>query len=101
MNENQEQGQDPQEKPLKAAARIMLPQWIAASCLSLSEIGAMVCVSCAETQAEGRPRALQRRLLSADVRNAFNGLRKKGVMTVTKHDGRKRVSFDVNVVRPD
>jgi hypothetical protein len=104
MNNSESQETEP-AAPAQTApdgSVVSLPQWIAVTRLSLAEIGAMVCIASSETQACSHPKMLKQRLASADMRNALNGLRKKGVFA--RKDipgGARKWVFDLEVVKPD
>ena len=80
---------------------VSLPDWLGASTLTISEIGAIFCVACGETDAGGYPEAWKARMDSKEVVDAMKSLKDRGVIKVSElPDGGISVKIDLDVVAP-
>ncbi len=88
------------ELQIKDDNEICLPDWIAASKLTLAEIGAVACLACMETGSGGYKELLTERLGSCEMKEAFEGLELKGVMSAKLVGNSLTMRLDLDAVAP-
>lgn len=85
---------------IKNEDEISLPSWIAATSLTLSEIGAIACLACAQTEG-AHPELTSDRLSHPDMSDAIIALKEKGVFKVEATGPNKiKLIFNLNVIAP-
>jgi hypothetical protein len=76
---------------------ISLPDWIGATQLSLSEIGAVVCLACLGEGDEGTKRRIQ----TKEFQSAVKSLGRRGmIQPLRDDDGTVRIEIDLDVIAP-
>lgn len=86
---------------IKSEDEICLPDWIAASSLSLSEIGAVACLACMPTWAGGYQKEMLERIGSKEMDAAMCSLRDKGVFTGNISGKEIKLNVDLDVIAPE
>lgn len=86
---------------IKSEDEICLPDWIAASSLSLAEIGAVACLACIPSWAGGYQKEMLERINSADMTSAMRSLEEKGVFKGDISGKRLQMSVDLDLIAPD
>lgn len=86
---------------IKDEDEICLPDWIGSSSLSLTEIGAVACLACLETQGGGHMELLSKRLTSLEFKAVLTSLQKKGVLKSSLNGNHLSMELDLDVVAPE
>lgn len=86
---------------LEPEDEIHLPDWIAATSLTLEEIGAVAVMACFETQAGGYDELLAARLKTPEMTSALKQLESKGVFHMGISRGNVHMHLDLDVVAPE
>ena len=82
----------------KTPGTIELPDWLAASSLTLEELGAIVCA--ASLQSASDIPEMQERLNSPELVKVIKTLCEKKVCAATMEGNKVSISFELNVVMP-
>lgn len=82
------------ELSIKDENHIILPAGVATSDLSLSEIGAIACLACLQTQIE-KGTEMGARLESKEMIDALTALKLRGLFDVTVEEG--KIVFHLNL----
>ncbi len=81
---------------LKQEDEISLPDWIGETSLTLAEIGAVVCLACAQ---KGNQAAF--RIGDENMAKACDTLKEKGVLIAEIKGKKLSIHLDLNVVAPE